>query len=320
MAAFVEQPQHRRRSSIDIRGQFVGSDILVALWDRPSEMALLAKRNARFYEAIEHYVKETKGDMAWEQFEELVYCSRKELPDREWMAALGEYLRDHPVFWSKFKESVGYAEEDGGEEEEPHEIDGYYHHHHHHHQPGIFQGERQFYDQYRRSMGTLPHLSVPSHDRHPTSPCSPSIAEEDEDNMDPQEDEEIEERANMLWVALRDHPQIQTQLPVLKSDFFKRAYQLMESASCSTELSNAVRRNSVLEDQDVDITMEHGEPRFQTCGEEQSDPYERFHRVICTTRRQQPDDEAWVEELLDTLEDWPELLEALRDVIKEVLP
>ncbi|KAG0170452.1 hypothetical protein DFQ28_002074 [Apophysomyces sp. BC1034] len=324
MSAFVELPYYRRRSSIDIRGQSVGSDILVALWDRPYEMAALAKRNAKFYEALEHYVKETKGKDAWDQFGELVYCSRDEVPDKEWMIALAEYLGDHPVFWSKFKESVGYSEDNREEEQEQQELEGY---HHQHYYLGMFQGERQFYEQHRRGSNASSHLFATAYERHPTSPCSQTIAEEEEEEEVEEEKEEKEkeekeekEEDNTIWIALRDYPNIQTQLIYLKPEFFKRARQLMEVAPCSTVLSSAARRNSVLEDQDVDVTMEHGEPRFQTCGEGQADPYERFYRVSCTTRRQQPDDEAWIEELSEALDGWPELTEALKDVIDEVLP
>ncbi|KAI9474095.1 MAG: hypothetical protein EXX96DRAFT_580584 [Benjaminiella poitrasii] len=98
--------------SIDIHGQAVSSDILVALLDRPSEMKDLVARNTQFYEAIEHYIKETQGETAWYRFQEIVYKPREKLPDRVWMNQISHFLSHNAVFLTKFKESVGYADDD----------------------------------------------------------------------------------------------------------------------------------------------------------------------------------------------------------------
>ncbi|KAI8386859.1 hypothetical protein BD560DRAFT_383017 [Blakeslea trispora] len=96
--------------SIDIHGQPVNSDILVALLNRPAEMKRLAAHNAQFYEALEHYIIETQGADAWHRFQDLVYKPREKMSDRIWMNHIQQFLAHNPVFLSKFKESVGYEE------------------------------------------------------------------------------------------------------------------------------------------------------------------------------------------------------------------
>ncbi|KAI8638545.1 hypothetical protein BD408DRAFT_422852 [Parasitella parasitica] len=98
--------------SIDIDGQPLSSDVLVALLDRPAEMKGLAVCNAQFYEALQHYITETQGSQAWERFQDVVYKPRDKLPDRQWMNQISHFLAHNPVFLSKFKESVGYQEDE----------------------------------------------------------------------------------------------------------------------------------------------------------------------------------------------------------------
>ncbi|KAF1798261.1 hypothetical protein V8B55DRAFT_1552891 [Mucor lusitanicus] len=98
--------------SIDIDGQPVSSDILVALLDRPGEMRGLAACNAQFYEALEHYITETQGNDAWQRFQDVVYKPRDKLPDRSWMNQISQFLAHNPVFLTKFKESVGYQDDE----------------------------------------------------------------------------------------------------------------------------------------------------------------------------------------------------------------
>lgn len=98
--------------SIDIDGQPVSSDILVALLDRPGEMKGLATRNSQFYEALEHYITETQGNIAWQRFQDVVYKPRDKLSDRAWMAQITHFLVHNPVFLVKFKESVGYVDDE----------------------------------------------------------------------------------------------------------------------------------------------------------------------------------------------------------------
>jgi hypothetical protein len=98
--------------SIDIHGQPVSSNILVALLDRPGEMRGLTSGNSHFYEALEHYIVETQGSQAWQKFQDILYKPREKLPDRVWMNQITHYLCHNHVFLSKFKESVGYEDEE----------------------------------------------------------------------------------------------------------------------------------------------------------------------------------------------------------------
>lgn len=98
--------------SIDIYGQSVSPNILVALLDRSIEMKGLVSGNAHFFEALENYIVETQGTPAWQKFQEILYKSREKLPDRAWMNQITHYLSHNPVFLTKFKEIVGYEDED----------------------------------------------------------------------------------------------------------------------------------------------------------------------------------------------------------------
>jgi hypothetical protein len=98
--------------SIDIHGQSVSPNILVALLDRPGEMRGLASGNPHFYEALEHYIVETQGNHAWQKFQDILYKPREKLPDRAWMNQITHYLSHNHVFLTKFKESVGYEDEE----------------------------------------------------------------------------------------------------------------------------------------------------------------------------------------------------------------
>lgn len=93
-------------------GQVVGQDILVALLDRPNEMKDLMSRNGQFYNTLENYITETQGSVAWQRFETILYKSREKMTDRSWMANISLFLVHSPVFMSKFKEIVGYREDD----------------------------------------------------------------------------------------------------------------------------------------------------------------------------------------------------------------
>ncbi|KAI8875975.1 hypothetical protein K501DRAFT_338385 [Backusella circina FSU 941] len=96
--------------SIDLQGQYVSNDILVALLDRPNEMRDLVTRNNQFYDALRHYITETQGETSWTKFETVLYKSREQLPDRVWMTSISHFLTHNPVFLSKFKETVGWEE------------------------------------------------------------------------------------------------------------------------------------------------------------------------------------------------------------------
>ncbi|KAI7885575.1 hypothetical protein K492DRAFT_171574 [Lichtheimia hyalospora FSU 10163] len=263
----------QRRSSVDIRGQSVNSDILVALLDRPGEMHALTARNTHFYTALKNYITETQSADAWIRFQEIVYAPREEIPDREWMNAISAFLSHNPVFLSKFKESVGYEDDDSYNSEEDEE-------------PSPLPSPRQSYyegiGQRRRSRQSSGGSRM-----MPTYEC---------------------------LLALRDYPNIQARLPLMCPAYFRKARQLMSLAP-SASRSNAVRRNSILEEDVMDdSTGADDEQRFNMCDQDSEGPYEHFCQVVCTTRQEQPDDEAWLDAIVESLDGWPQLLDDLEQI------
>ncbi|CEP12183.1 hypothetical protein [Parasitella parasitica] len=410
--------------SIDIDGQPLSSDILVALLDRPTEMKGLAACNAQFYEALQHYITETQGSQAWQRFQDVVYKPRDKLPDRPWMNQISHFLVHNPVFLSKFKESVGYQDDEevvfapatstsfvlphklsssqstgsissmasaGGAgrrrsrrlssmslgdaidyynddtlslEDAPKVTES------------IFPGEDQFYHQHQQqntSTGRRRRASYHSmqSDPHPTFVES-KIDEVDEANIEVdagEEDEESDHLADLLdsededndqddeaanlksvndrikdigagsstptgrgrgarnycdmdLIKLREDPEFQARLPLTHAAYFRKAKQLLSIAPTSRRFSATVRRNSILEDaMPPSPVTELDEPRFQTCSETDGDDTDgnNLARLICTTRRQQPDDIAWLNSVMEALAGWPELVDRLHDIVQESL-
>ncbi len=85
--------------------------VVVRFFEATEEMKQLVSRNSQFYEAIENYITETQGNFAWQRFQEIIYKPREKLPDRMWINQIGQYLGHNPVFFSKFKETVGYEDD-----------------------------------------------------------------------------------------------------------------------------------------------------------------------------------------------------------------
>lgn len=267
----------QRRKSADIRGRSIQSDILVALLDRPREMRSLVQYNAQFFDALSNYIRETQGEKAWQEFEAILFSPREEISDRDWMGAISVFLANNPVFLTKFKESVGYNEQDEDEADDEDEEDtssdaG-----------SLFSGETT--PPSRRSSAAGPYYNYQQQQRRGSTLVSDLL-------------------------ILRDHPDIQDNLQYSCPAFFRKAKQLMSLAPSSSKLCNAARRNSILEEGPSGYVVDYDEPRFDVS----DDAYDRFVEVVTTPRWRQPDDREWASEVLDSLEGWPELLDDLRDI------
>lgn len=392
-----------RKCSIDIHGKSVSNDILVALLDRPVEMKQLAARNSQFYEAIENYITETQGNFAWQKFQDIVYKPREKLPDRTWINQISQFLAHNQVFLTKFKESVGYEDDEEDvnttfnnvfvppphklssststgsigsnsngrrksrrmssvsldftnnnndndvtiEEEAPKVPEG------------MFANEDQFYHQRRRrssyhSIQSEPHPTFveskidevdeaeieDSHNKDDNGNESDHLADlldtssddEDDDNNNHQAGISTSQhqrsvfskskRNDMDLIKLRDYPEFQANLPYTHPKFFQKAKQLLSLAPSSHHFSATIRRNSILEDaMPPSPVTELDEPRFQTCLEtdEEDTNGGKLTRLVCCTRRQQPDDIAWLNGVMESLAGWPDLVDRLQDIINESL-
>lgn len=380
-----------RKSSIDIHGQSVNSDILVALLDRPVEMKQLASRNSQFYEALEYYITETQGNMAWKKFQDLVYKPREKLPDRAWMNQISQYLVNNPIFLSKFKETVGYEDQDENvfiSAPPPHKLSSSTSTGSNGHRrnrrlsnislgdildhdedlvieedapkvpEGMFANEDQFYQQHGNRRRRSSYHSIQS-EPHPTFVDS-KIDEVDEvedqqdnyrrgdesdhlsdllDDDSSDDDGNDQSRAKDIGagystphhithtycdrdlIKLREHPDFQANLPFTHPAFFRKAQQLLSLGETAQHFSATIRRNSILEDaMPPSPVAELEEPQFQTCySEEQDDAECKLTRLICCTRRKQPDDIAWMNGVMEALAGWPELIDRLHDIINESL-
>ncbi|KAI8053149.1 uncharacterized protein B0P05DRAFT_561788 [Gilbertella persicaria] len=98
--------------TIDIHAQIVPDTMLVALFDRASEMKELIHYNKTFFLALKSHLG-TK----WPRFENTLYCERQKMPDYEWMKRISKALQAVPSLLEKFKELVGYLGEEEEEEE-----------------------------------------------------------------------------------------------------------------------------------------------------------------------------------------------------------
>ncbi|GAB5586380.1 hypothetical protein Unana1_01280 [Umbelopsis nana] len=128
-------------------------------------------------------------------------------------------------------------------------------------------------------------------------------------------DSEADEEPNEL-TDLRNFPELQNQLPDAFPVFFRKVRHCL-SQGCTLDAVNVpARRNSVQADSltdDVDIDV--AEVRHQHINIDAEGDYEKFITTLKTTRREQPDDERWEEEVCDSLEGWPDLLEELREIV-----
>jgi hypothetical protein len=118
-------------------------------------------------------------------------------------------------------------------------------------------------------------------------------------------------------LKLRDDPYFQSRLATTHAFFFRKAKQLLAISPSSSHFIATNRRNSILEDviPGSPIT-ELDEPRFQTCFDEETN-HGDLTKLICCTRQKQHDDNLWLEQVMDALGDWPELIDSLHDIVDE---
>ncbi|KAI8973300.1 hypothetical protein BDF20DRAFT_881613 [Mycotypha africana] len=124
----------------------------------------------------------------------------------------------------------------------------------------------------------------------------------------------------MDLLRLRDYPEFQFSLPQTHASFFAKAKRLMSIAPSSRRLSAAIRRNSILEDSMPSSPVtELDEPHIQIClaDDEYGGDNDSLERLICCTRRQQPDDIAWLNSIMEKLAGWPELVDSLLEIVQE---
>jgi hypothetical protein len=96
---------------IDIHAQLVPDTMLVALYDRSTEMRDLVKHNKQYFMALRNHL-----GSKWPRFENTLYCERTLMPDIEWMKRISKALHSVPSLLEKFKELVGYLGEEDTEE------------------------------------------------------------------------------------------------------------------------------------------------------------------------------------------------------------
>jgi hypothetical protein len=105
--------------SIDIAVRDLSQDILVALVDRDVEMRELFVRNQEFFDTVKQSIFE--DDDGWENFLKVLYSKREIIPDSEWMNSISEFLSPNPPFLVKFKEIIGFYDDDDDNVQEENE-------------------------------------------------------------------------------------------------------------------------------------------------------------------------------------------------------
>ncbi|KAI9356707.1 hypothetical protein BD770DRAFT_322845 [Pilaira anomala] len=99
--------------TVDITAQVVPDTMLVALYDRSSEMKGLIRHNKTYFMSLKHHLNDK-----WSRFENTLYCERSKMGDKEWMKRISKSLQGAPPLLEKFKELVGYLGDDEEEKEE----------------------------------------------------------------------------------------------------------------------------------------------------------------------------------------------------------
>ncbi|KAF9970060.1 hypothetical protein BGZ73_007340 [Actinomortierella ambigua] len=90
------------------------SDMLVALFDRPSELQALATRNADYFAMLYTQI----GAASRAAFKQLLFAPREEKCDLTWMRELARYLKAQPCVLEKFQNLVGWVGPDEYDDED----------------------------------------------------------------------------------------------------------------------------------------------------------------------------------------------------------
>jgi len=85
-------------------------DWIVSLYDRDTEMRVLYAHNQEFFDIVRQVTFE--DEEGWENFKKILYSKRDEKPDLDWMNEISEILSSNPPFLVKFKQIIGYYEND----------------------------------------------------------------------------------------------------------------------------------------------------------------------------------------------------------------
>ncbi|KAG0343903.1 hypothetical protein BG004_004902 [Podila humilis] len=90
------------------------SELLVALFDRPSEMETLVASNTEFF----NLVNSSLAPNTRAAFKNVLFTPRQDLSDRDWMVAIAQRLESHPCLLQKFKAIVGWIGSDVDSDDE----------------------------------------------------------------------------------------------------------------------------------------------------------------------------------------------------------
>ncbi|KAG2171638.1 hypothetical protein INT43_008364 [Umbelopsis isabellina] len=132
-------------------------------------------------------------------------------------------------------------------------------------------------------------------------------------------DSDSDEEESVELSAVREFPEIQQRLPDIFPPFFRKVRHCLSQGCTSDAVNMSARRNSVQADcltEDVDVDV--AEVRHQHINVDAEGDYDRFIGILQTTRREQPDDNKWQDDVSECLDGWPDLLEELRDIISDV--
>jgi len=102
---FINSPSE----SIDISVRDCSEEMLVSLKERDTEIKDLVVHNQEFFDTVKQSIFEDDG---WENFLKVLYSKREIIPDSEWMNSISEFLSPNPPFLVKFKEIIGFYEDD----------------------------------------------------------------------------------------------------------------------------------------------------------------------------------------------------------------
>ncbi|KAF9578314.1 hypothetical protein BGW38_005946, partial [Lunasporangiospora selenospora] len=101
-----QQQQNKPKDIIlnHIMTEYAPQDMLVALFDRSTELEALAAKNSDFFQLVYGSVSAASRN----QFKSILYMSRADLGDQNWMNAIAAHLATSPCVLEKLKNIVGW--------------------------------------------------------------------------------------------------------------------------------------------------------------------------------------------------------------------
>ncbi|GBC05793.1 hypothetical protein RclHR1_06420016 [Rhizophagus clarus] len=277
-------------SALDIDDEDEQKDILQDFNNRDKKVQELITLNKQDFEKIKQSFNSSEEE--WKRFERVLYAKYEIVPDREWFDTLREFIDPMNPLLTKFEELVSGSPQI--------EIDN----------------EEEINNSYRVTPDQTSEIDDDTHSL-PYNSTTGSRRESRDENFMRLQDVDIK--------IIRDYPEKLLNFENVYLDFFTNVKNCF-----GQECRRLVKQESCYKNSDDDYISNYGEyngddesfiteglranvqDHRQAC--EDSELYERFVQILLTPRRMMPDD-LWEEAIYECLNDWPYLIDQLKEII-----